>query len=117
MVHCPAEGLEMLEALESDGCLAGHHRLYVVRARLFEMAGDRQAAVENYRVAASRTTSLPERHYLSIRAAQLAAESAPASNGRAPRGKRAARASGPRKTPSRRPSSGAGPAVTYARAS
>ncbi|GAA3803641.1 hypothetical protein GCM10022226_24290 [Sphaerisporangium flaviroseum] len=38
------------------------------------MAGDRGAAVEGYRAAASRTTSIPERDYLTTRAAQLAAE-------------------------------------------
>jgi hypothetical protein len=35
------------------------------------MAGDRAGAAGNYRDAASRTTSLPERHYLTIRAARL----------------------------------------------
>jgi RNA polymerase sigma factor (sigma-70 family) len=78
MVHGPAAGLDILTALESDGRLAGHHRLYVVRAHLLDMAGDRQAAIEDYRAAANRTTSLPERHYLTIRAAQLAAPPQPA---------------------------------------
>jgi predicted RNA polymerase sigma factor len=73
MVHGPATGLDMLEALEADGRLAGHHRLHAARAHLLEMAGDRQAAVESYRAAAGRTTSIPERHYLTTRAARLAA--------------------------------------------
>jgi RNA polymerase sigma factor (sigma-70 family) len=73
MVHGPATGLDMLEALDADGRLAGHHRLHAARAHLLEMAGDRQAAVESYRAAANRTTSIPERHYLTTRAAQLAA--------------------------------------------
>ncbi|MFF1418542.1 RNA polymerase sigma factor [Streptomyces sp. NPDC058280] len=72
MVHGPAAGLDILKALDADGALAGHHRMYVVRAHLLDMAGDRQAAIENYREAAGRTTSLPERHYLMIRAARLA---------------------------------------------
>ncbi|WP_307665724.1 RNA polymerase sigma factor [Streptomyces sp. V1I1] len=71
MVQGPAAGLRILQELESDGRLAGHHRLYVVRAHLLDMAGDREAAAENYRAAASRTTSLPERHYLTLRAARL----------------------------------------------
>jgi predicted RNA polymerase sigma factor len=73
MVHGPAAGLDILRVLESDGRLAGHHHLYAVRAHLLEMAGDLQAAIESYRAAANRTTSLPERRYLTIRAAQLAA--------------------------------------------
>jgi RNA polymerase sigma factor (sigma-70 family) len=72
MVHGPAAGLDLLKAVEADGRLAGYHRLYAARAHLLEMAGDRAAAAENYRAAASRTTSLPERHYLTIRAARLA---------------------------------------------
>ncbi|WP_255285793.1 hypothetical protein [Streptomyces niveus] len=43
----------------------------MVRAHLLEMAGDRTAAVENYRAAAARTASTPEYRYLSIRAARL----------------------------------------------
>ncbi|MGW7367638.1 RNA polymerase sigma factor [Streptomyces sp. NPDC054841] len=71
MVHGPQAGLRIVDALEAGGRLAGHHRLYVVRAHLLEMAGEREAAAENYRAAANRTTSLPERHYLAIRAARL----------------------------------------------
>jgi predicted RNA polymerase sigma factor len=73
MVHGPATGLDLLQALEADGRLAGHHRLHATRAHLLEMTGDRQGAVESYRAAADRTTSLPERHYLTTRAARLAA--------------------------------------------
>jgi RNA polymerase sigma factor (sigma-70 family) len=73
MVHGPASGLDMLKALDADGRLAGHHRLHAARAHLLEMAGDRQAAVESYRAAANRTTSIPERHYLTYRAARLGA--------------------------------------------
>jgi predicted RNA polymerase sigma factor len=73
MVHGPAAGLDALALLGADPRLAGHHRLYAARAHLFEMVGDRQGAVENYRAAAGRTTSLPEQHYLTLRAARLAA--------------------------------------------
>ncbi|MFE6029625.1 RNA polymerase sigma factor [Streptomyces niveus] len=71
MVRGPAAGLAAVDALDAAGRLAGHHRLYVVRAHLLEMAGDRAAAVENYRAAAARTASTPEYRYLSIRAARL----------------------------------------------
>jgi RNA polymerase sigma factor (sigma-70 family) len=69
MVHGPAEGLRLLEPL--DERLPGHYRLDAVRAHLLEMAGDRELAVEHYRVAASRTTSAPEQLYLTTQAARL----------------------------------------------
>jgi len=72
MVHGPVIGLEQLQALESDPRIAGHHRLEAVRAHLLEFAGDSRAAIEHYRAAARATTSLPERHYLTMRAARLA---------------------------------------------
>ncbi len=71
MVHGPTKGLELLRALDSDARLAGHHRLDAVRAHLLEMAGDPQAAITHYRIAASRTTSIPERNYLMTQAARL----------------------------------------------
>lgn len=70
MVHGPMAGLALLASLE--GRLAGNHRLYAVRAHLYEMLGDTPAAMDNYRAAADRTMSLPERHYLTGRAARLA---------------------------------------------
>ncbi|MFJ9210504.1 RNA polymerase sigma factor [Streptomyces sp. NPDC102264] len=74
MVRGADAGLAILEDLTADGRLAGNHRLYVARAHLLEMAGDRQGALENYREAARRTTSLPERHYLTLRSARVAAQ-------------------------------------------
>jgi predicted RNA polymerase sigma factor len=71
MVHGPAEGLALLGAL--DERLAGHYRLDAVRAHLFEMAGDAEAAVTHYRAAAGRTASAPEQRYLTTRAARLRA--------------------------------------------
>ncbi len=71
MVHGPAAGLKLLEVL--DEWLPGHYRLDAVRAHLFEMAGDVEAAVTHYRAAASRTTSVPEQHYLTTQAARLSA--------------------------------------------
>jgi RNA polymerase sigma factor (sigma-70 family) len=71
MTHGPAAGLTMLDALETDGRLAGHHRLHAARAHLLEMTGDRRGAIENYHAAAARTTSGPEHRYLMTRAARL----------------------------------------------
>ena len=68
MVHGPAYGLELLDTL--DERLAGHYRLDAVRAHLLEMAGDREGAVACYRAAAAGTTSTPEQHYLTTRAAR-----------------------------------------------
>ena len=72
MVHGPARGLKLLDALQKDARLANHHRLDAVRAHLLERAGDRDAAVEKYRAAATKTGSLPERNYLLAQAARLA---------------------------------------------
>jgi RNA polymerase sigma factor (sigma-70 family) len=69
MVHGPAAGLAMLDGL--DERLTDHHRLDAVRAHLFEMGGDLNAAIAHYRTAAGRTTSLAERAYLTTRAARL----------------------------------------------
>jgi len=71
MVDGPRAGLELLEALDKDERLAGSHRLVAVRAHLLERAGDREAAIALYRQAATRTTSVPERNYLLMRAARL----------------------------------------------
>jgi predicted RNA polymerase sigma factor len=71
MVHGPCKGLELLRALDSDPRLAGHHRLDAVRAHLLEMAADHETAIKHYRLAAARTTSIPERNYLVTQAARL----------------------------------------------
>ena len=72
MVHGPAEGLRLVDALDVEGRLKGHHRVDAVRAHLFEMGGDRDTAMRHYRLAADLTTSLPERNYLLTKAAGLA---------------------------------------------
>ncbi|MFI9063653.1 RNA polymerase sigma factor [Streptomyces sp. NPDC053429] len=69
MVDGPRAGLALLAATPA---LTDHHRLYAVRGHLHELAGDREAAVADYRAAARRTASLPERDYLNLRAARLA---------------------------------------------
>jgi predicted RNA polymerase sigma factor len=71
MAQGPTTGLTMLAAL--DERLAGHYRLDAVRAHLHEMAGDTAAAIAHYRAAAKRTTSIPERDYLTTQAARLTA--------------------------------------------
>jgi RNA polymerase sigma factor (sigma-70 family) len=73
MVHGSPTGLKLLAALDSDARLAGHYRLDAVRGHLLEMAGYREAAITHYRAAATRTTSIPERNYLTTKAARLAA--------------------------------------------
>jgi len=71
MVDGPNAGLALLERLRDDHRLRGHHRLDAVRAHLLERAGDYGAAVESYRAAAAKTTSVPERNYLMSRAARV----------------------------------------------
>jgi RNA polymerase sigma factor (sigma-70 family) len=71
MVRGPRAGLDMLDDLDGDDRIARHHRLEAVRAHLLEMAGDEDAALSSYRIAARRSTSLPERRYLESRAARL----------------------------------------------
>ena len=71
MVHGPRTGLAVLGTLDDDDRMARTHRLEAVRAHLLELAGDVEAAREAYRLAARRTSSLPERRYLSLRAARL----------------------------------------------
>jgi predicted RNA polymerase sigma factor len=71
MVHGPAKGLELLKTLDRDGRLAEHYRLDAVRGHLLEMLGDYASAIQHYRTAAGRTTSIPERDYLMTQAARL----------------------------------------------
>jgi predicted RNA polymerase sigma factor len=71
MVRGPAAGLKLLLELDQDGRLTGHHRLDAVRAYLLEMSGDPAGAMAHYRLAAERTTSLPERNYLLTQIARL----------------------------------------------
>ena len=71
MVDGPAKGLALLKALEGDCRLRGHYRLDAVRAHLLEMSGDRENAIRHYRIAAGRTTSIPEKNYLMTQASRL----------------------------------------------
>jgi predicted RNA polymerase sigma factor len=72
MVDGPDAGLRLLEDLDRDARMKDHHRLHAVRAHLLEMAGDREAAIAHYQLAAGRTTSIPERNYLIAQAGRLA---------------------------------------------
>jgi RNA polymerase sigma factor (sigma-70 family) len=70
MVEGPDAGLALLEGVADR--LESSHRVDAVRAHFLEMAGEREAAVAAYRGAARRATSVPERRYLTMRAARLA---------------------------------------------
>jgi predicted RNA polymerase sigma factor len=69
MVDGPKVALAALDRAEP--ALAEHYRVAAVRAHLLEMAGEPEAAREQYRIAARRTLSLPEQRYLESRAARL----------------------------------------------
>ncbi|WP_030436337.1 RNA polymerase sigma factor [Actinoplanes subtropicus] len=71
MVHGPEAGLALVAVLKADGRMARHHRLLATRAHLRQLAGDRAGAAADYREAARRTASLPERRYLTGRADAL----------------------------------------------
>jgi RNA polymerase sigma factor (sigma-70 family) len=71
MVHGPRQGLDLLATLDGDDRVAGHHRVYAVRAHLLEMAGDLAGARAGYRTAARLTNSIPEQRYLEAKAARL----------------------------------------------
>lgn len=64
----PAAGLALLD--EIAPVLAGHHRLDAVRAHLLEEAGRPTEAARHYAAAAARALNLPEREYLTKRAAR-----------------------------------------------
>ncbi len=76
MVHGPLKGLELLRALDADSRLSEHYRLHAVRGHLLEMIGDYESAIKHYRIAAGRTTSIPEQNYLMTQAARLAERTA-----------------------------------------
>ncbi|MET9622000.1 DUF6596 domain-containing protein [Streptomyces sp. NPDC006464] len=71
MVHGPAAGLGIVDELTGRGELKDHYRVHVVRAHLLERAGEPEAARQEYLRAAARTASVPEHHYLTLRASAL----------------------------------------------
>jgi RNA polymerase sigma factor (sigma-70 family) len=70
-VHGPRAGLAVLGTVEANDHMSHTHRLEAVRGHLLELAGDAVAARESYQRAARMTASLPEQHYLAMRAARL----------------------------------------------
>jgi RNA polymerase sigma factor (sigma-70 family) len=72
MVDGPAAGHAIVDPLDTDARLGGHYRLDAVRGHLFEMAGDLARAHGHYLAAASKTASIPERSYLTLKAASVA---------------------------------------------
>ncbi|MCU1343819.1 MAG: polymerase sigma factor, partial [Acidimicrobiia bacterium] len=71
MVQGPDAGLAILDGL--DQRLGDHHRLHSTRAHLLEIAGDRRAAMAEFRAAAAGTTNQREQQYLTTQAARLSA--------------------------------------------
>jgi predicted RNA polymerase sigma factor len=71
MVAGPAAGLARLDGVR--GRLGGHHRFHAVRGHLLEMAGDGPGAAAEFAAAAAGTANLREQHYLTAKAASLAA--------------------------------------------
>ena len=69
VVDGPAAGLALLDGLD----LRDSHRLYAVRAHLFEAGGDLTAAAASYTAAAARTDNAREREYLIAQAARVGA--------------------------------------------
>jgi predicted RNA polymerase sigma factor len=65
----PLAGLAVLGELDADSRMAANHRLEAVRAHLLEEAGQPERAREAYAKAARLTTSMPERRYLTMKAA------------------------------------------------
>jgi RNA polymerase sigma factor (sigma-70 family) len=74
MTEGPEAGLRVLDTLTADPRLAGHHRLPAVRGHLLERAGRRAEAAAEYRVAAARARTVPERDYLLVCAARSRGE-------------------------------------------
>jgi RNA polymerase sigma factor (sigma-70 family) len=63
-------GLSVLAEVEADPAMAKNHRVHAVRAHLVERTGDLEGARASYLRAAQMTASLPERTYLTLRAAR-----------------------------------------------
>jgi predicted RNA polymerase sigma factor len=71
-VEGPRAALDLLASVESDKGLARGHRLDAVRGHLLEQEGEHKAAARQCYLRAARTTaSIPERDYLTLKAAEL----------------------------------------------
>ncbi|MGW2162101.1 RNA polymerase sigma factor [Nonomuraea sp. NPDC001699] len=71
MVHGPQVALPLVEAVAGDPRMSRDHRVPAVRAHLLELAGEPEAACEQYREAARRTLNPPQQRYLNDKAARL----------------------------------------------
>ena len=69
MVEGPRAGLKLLDEVADR--LGPSHRADALRAHFLEMAGDLDGAASHFRAAARRSTSVPERRHLMMRAAGL----------------------------------------------
>ncbi|MGN6258732.1 MAG: RNA polymerase sigma factor [Solirubrobacterales bacterium] len=69
MADGPRVGLALLDELKEE--FGNHHRFISARAHLLEEMGDLDAAIAEYVRAAALTKSVPERDYLTKRAARL----------------------------------------------
>ena len=67
----PAAGLELVEALEASGELAGYHLLPATRADLLRRLGRPEEAAAAYRGALDLVVTDPERRYLARRLAEV----------------------------------------------
>ena len=70
MVRRTTGGTALLAPLRADERLRESHRLDAARAHFLERAGEHTAAAKLYREAAAKTTSVPERNYLLLKAAR-----------------------------------------------
>jgi RNA polymerase sigma-70 factor (ECF subfamily) len=75
MAEGPAAGLELVQALESSGTLAGYHLLPATRADLLRRLGRAAEAADAYQEALHQATTDTERRYLRRRIMEVAAES------------------------------------------
>lgn len=71
MVDGADAALAMIDALEQDPRMKGHHRLDAIRGHLHARLGDTGRAIENFTRASEKTMSIPERDYLLKKIAQL----------------------------------------------
>jgi len=73
----PRAGLELVQRLRADARINADRRFHAVRGHLLEMAGDRSAALEAYRVAARVATNLQQQRYLNQQVTRLQAPPGP----------------------------------------
>jgi RNA polymerase sigma-70 factor, ECF subfamily len=71
MADGPAAGLEMVDALDDSGALAGYHLLPATRADLLRRLGRHAEAAAAYREALELATADAERRYLTRRLAEV----------------------------------------------